>query len=67
MTLTGLAACLNTHDVPSSLQRCAHEDGKYFKIYFSGGGNIYIFFMCCGIHWKISGKMHLKAFFLVKD
>ena len=62
----GWAVCLNTAGTPSSLQRCAHEDGKYFKIYFGagkGGGEIYIFFMRFGIHWKSSGKMHFKVFF----
>lgn len=55
-----LAACLNTPDVPSSLQRYAHEDGKYFKIYFffGGGEGKYIYFCSCVVEYtgKFQGK-----------
>lgn len=63
----GWAVCLNTAGTPSSLQRCAHEDGKYFKIYFGageGGGEIYIFFSCVLEYTgNVQGKCILKFFF----
>lgn len=66
--MAGLSACLNTPDVPPSLQRCAHEGGKYFKIYFFGGGGKYIYFF--HVLWNTLETFRENAFkslFLVKD